>query len=254
MTAWHDDDTFWEETAPVVFNQERWRVAPKEVEQIVALIHLRPGANVLDLGCGPGRHALEFARRGYHMTGVDRTAAYLDAAREKAQREGFDAEWIEDDMRRFRRKDTFDAAVSLLTAFGYFEDPDDDRRVAENLVASLKPGGHLVMDLMGKEVLARIFQARDWHEEPDGTTVLEERVIKADWSWIDCRWIILSGDRRCEHRFGHRLYSAAELRELLTGVGFVHIGTYGSLEGAAYDNQAERLVIVAQKPGATQTR
>jgi SAM-dependent methyltransferase len=248
MTAWHEDEAFWEDTAPLVFNEERWRKASEEVEQIVSLLQLSPGAAVLDLCCGQGRHALEFARYGHHVTGVDRTAAYLDAARARAQRQHIEAEWVEADMRHFRRDNTFDVAVNLLTSFGYFEDPVEDRVVVKNVLASLKPGGRLVLDLMGKEVLARIFQPRDWHEEPDGTMLLEERTISGDWSWIDVRWIILRGDQRRERRFGHRLYSAADLKNLLANVGFVHIRAYGSLKGAAYDHQAERLVVVAEKP------
>jgi len=59
---------------------------------------------VLELACGPGRHALEFARRGYRVTGVDRTARYLETAREKAGEEGLDVEWVEADMRTLRRR------------------------------------------------------------------------------------------------------------------------------------------------------
>ncbi len=65
------------------------------------------------------------------------------------------------------------------------------------------------------------------------------------------RWIVITGDRRREHRFGHRLYSAAELTTLLTCVGFVDVTTYGSFKATAYDNQAERLIVVAQKPAAS---
>jgi len=247
MAAWHDNDDFWKGTAPAVFTAQRWAAAKTEVEQIVSLVGLQPGDAVLDMGCGPGRHSLEFARRGYQVTGVDRTAQYLAAAQDAARQEGLSAEWVESDMRRFSRENAFNAAVSLLTTFGYFENPADDRRVAENLLTSLKPGGHLVMELMGKEVLARIFRRYDWHEEPDGIIVLEERKVSKDWSWIDCRWIVIRGDERREHNFGHRLFSAGELKELLASVGFTDVKAYGSLKGTPYDREAERLVLVAKK-------
>lgn len=248
MQPWYDDNAFWDDVAPVVFNEERLKEAPVQVDQILALTRPPSGGAVLDLGCGPGRHALTFARRGFCVTGVDRTARYLDTARQAAEREELDIEWVEADMRQFRRGNAFALAVNLLTTFGYFKDPADDRCVAENLLQSLTPGGHLVVELMGKEVLARKFQRRDWHSLPDGTVVLEERTIKEAWTWIDVCWTILRGDQRREHRFGHRVYSARELTELLTQVGFARIQVYGSLEGAAYDHEAERLAIVAQKP------
>ncbi len=248
MDAWYDNDTLWDDLAPVLFTKDRWGNALKEVEQLAALIELPPGSAVLDLGCGPGRHSLEFARRGFVVTGVDRTATYLREARDKALRDGLEAEWVEADMLDFRRESAFDVAVSLLTSFGYFDDPADDRLVVENLFASLKPGGHLVMDVMSKEVLVRIFQPRDWHEEPDGTILLEDRKVTRNWSRIDVHWIIIKGQQRHEHRIGHRIYSAAELQGLLAGVGFTNVTAYGSLKGTAYDDDAERLVVVAQKP------
>ena len=247
MTDWHDDDKFWEDTAPVLFNEERRKQAPADVEQILGLIKLPSGAAVLDMGCGPGRHALRFAQQGYRVTGVDRTASYLEIARQDAKWVRQPIEWVQADMREFRRENAFDAAVNLFTSFGYFENADDDRRVADNLFASLKPGGHLVMELMGKEVLARIFQPRDWHQEPDGTILLEERRVTADWSWIDVRWIVVHGQRTAEHRFGHRLYSASELKGVLASCGFTALRACGSLEGAPYDHKAERLVILARK-------
>ncbi|NIV31492.1 MAG: methyltransferase domain-containing protein, partial [Anaerolineae bacterium] len=109
------------------------------------------------------------------MTGVDRTAAYLQKARDAAGVEGLAVEWIEADAREFLRPAAFDLAINMYTSFGYFEDPAEDRRVAENLCTSLSPGGNLVMDLMGKERLARIFSPRSWDELPDGSLFLQER-------------------------------------------------------------------------------
>ena len=104
------------------------------------------------------------------------------------------------------------------------------------------------MELMGKEVLSRVFRPRDWQQESDGTILLEERKVTADWGWIDVRWIVIRGPRKVEHRFGHRLYAAFELKELLAGVGFVECRVFGSLTGKPYDHEAERLVILAKKP------
>ncbi len=249
MTRWHDDDRFWEKTRDRMFHRRRWETAPAEVEAALRLLGVPEGASILDLPCGPGRHALELARRGFQVTGVDRTAAYLDEARRRSQEANVQVEWIEADMRDFRRPGAFDAIINLFTSFGYFEDPAEDRRVAENFFASLKPGGRLLMDMMGKEVLARVFRERDWHEEEDGTLFLEERTITRDWSWLENRWIAIRGSRREEFRLGLRLYSAAELGKLLNDVGFVEIQAYGSLEGGPYDHTARRLVMLAHKPG-----
>lgn len=248
MKTWHEQDDWWEETAPVMFGARAWDLAPQQVEQVLALAGVEPPIRVLDMPTGVGRHALEFARLGCTVTAVDRTAAYLNRARERANELGLKVEFVQADMREFQREDTFELAVNLFTSFGYFEDEADDRTVLENFYASLRPGGTLVMDLMGKEVMARIFQARDWHELDDGTLVLEERTIKRDWTWMENRWIIIKDGERHEQPFSHRLYGAARLQDTLAGVGFNGLRVYGSLGGASYDNEAQRLIVVARKP------
>lgn len=71
-------------------------------------------------------------------------------------------EFVQDDMREFRRPVAFDAVINMFTSFGYFEDQADDRKVVNNVYESLKPGGSFLLELMGKEVMSRIYQERTW--------------------------------------------------------------------------------------------
>ncbi|MHC4730002.1 MAG: SAM-dependent methyltransferase, partial [Planctomycetota bacterium] len=125
MPEWFAAPRFWDTMAGVMFDRARWEQTPEEVDGLVALLGLAPGAHVLDLGCGPGRHSLELRRRGFSVTGVDLHAPYL----EQARREDAEVEWVHGDMREFCREGVFDAAVNLYSSFGYFEDQEDDRRV-----------------------------------------------------------------------------------------------------------------------------
>ncbi|NPV48933.1 MAG: class I SAM-dependent methyltransferase [Armatimonadetes bacterium] len=247
MQPWHEDDSFWELLAPHMFPPQRVAAAVGDVDSILRLTGLAPGAAVLDLCCGPGRHALEFARRGFRVTGVDRTAAHLQRARAAASDERLDIEFVLADAREFARPAAFDLALNLFTSFGYFADPSDDLRVARNLYDSLRPGGRLIMELMGKEVLARIFQPRGW-EEADSVILLQERAVCQDWGWIENRWILVGEGTTREWSVGHRLYSAVELKRLLQDAGFTACAAFGALSGAPYDHQAQRLVVLATRP------
>lgn len=246
MNKWYDDDAFWDTWGPIMFSKERWEGAPEEVDNLINLLDIEPNAKVLDLCCGPGRHLLEFARRGFSVTGVDRTKRYLEDARNSAKKEGLKVEFVQKDMREFRRPQTFDLAVNLLTSFGFFEDQRDDEKVAKNVFASLKEGGAFVIEMMGKEILARIFRERDW-QEVNGAIWMEERKVSKDWSWMENRWILLKGGKTQEFRFSLRPYSAAELIRLLGECGFARIEVYGNLAGAPYDHKAQRLVVAAHK-------
>lgn len=154
---------------------------------------------------------------------------------------------VQEDMRRFRREGAFDAVVNLFTSFGYFDDQADDLLVAENIHASLRPGGRLLIDLMGKEVLARIFEPRRWSQIDDDTIMLRETEATRDWTWARSRWILLRGEERVEYTLGHRLYSAAELVALLRKAGFDEFSVYGGFDGRPYDHEAQRLVVVARR-------
>lgn len=243
---WHEDDTFWETFEEMMFSHRRWEVTPVEVDSIVSLLNIQPGIRVLDLGCGPGRHSLELARRGYHVIGVDRTRKYLDDAVEKAKKEDLNVEFICEDMRTFCRPDTFDVVINMFTSFGYFEDPEEDRHVVTNIYRSLKSGGVLLLETNGKEVLARIFLERNW-EEVDGVIVLQERKVSQNWGWMWNRWILLKGNERIEGELSHRLYSATEIVSLMKECGFASVDVYGGLDGGPYDHTARRMVVVARK-------
>jgi SAM-dependent methyltransferase len=244
--SWYEQDGFWEEFAPALFTNERMLSARQEVEQILSLLKLQPGTSICDLCCGPGRHSLELGRLGFSVTGVDRTSLYLEDAKKKADEQGLNIRFVQEDMRRFCETNAFDAVINVFTSFGFFEEAADDKRVLENVYKSLKDGGKFLIDIMGKEVLARIFQEKRWREE-DGIIILEEAKVSEDWSSVDCRWIIIRDDRRDEYRFSLRLYSAAELGELLKNCGFGRVEVFGDLSGSAYDKSAKRLVVVAHK-------
>ncbi|MBN1435551.1 MAG: methyltransferase domain-containing protein [Sedimentisphaerales bacterium] len=245
-TPWYNDDSLWKICYPILFPQARWDAAPQEVTQVLELLEISPSAHVLDLCCGPGRHSLELTRQGFQVTGVDRTAQYITEANDRAQAENLNVNFIQKDIRQFSQPDTFDAAINMFTSFGYFQDPADDRQVLVNVHRSLKPGGKLLLDLMSKEVMARIFRPRTW-DRRDGTIVLEEHTLSQNFSWIQCQWTILNDNQQHQITFNHRLYSAAELSALLLDVGFASVQCFGNLTAAPYDHQAQRLTIVAQK-------
>ena len=249
MTEWHEQDEFWEMAASSMFTGDSWQRAIDELEALLEVVQIPDRCAVLDLCCGPGRFALELSRRGFRVTGVDRTRAYLDAARAGAEAESLEIEFVEEDMRVFERPGAFDLVINMLTSFGYFEDPAEDRAVLANVHRSLKPGGVFVLDTMGKEVLARVFQAQAWKEVGDELWLYERRIAPG-WSWIDNRWIRIADGARREFAIGHRLFSGGELEALARDAGFADTVTYGGFDGAPYDAAAERLILVARKAAA----
>src|SRR5690606_16596780 len=149
------------------------RIAAGAVHVAAALALAEPqGRDALDLCCGPGRCSIPLARAGYQVTGVDRAAFLVTKARTEARRAGVSGEWVQADMREFRRPRAFDFAISMFTSFGYFEDERENQRVLEQVYGALRPGGVFFIDLAGKEWLARVFDPCDCDELEDGSMLV----------------------------------------------------------------------------------
>lgn len=243
---WFEDDDFWLSFAPFMFSERQWSAAEEEISDTVSLLDLKKGDVVCDLCCGVGRHSIELAKHDLTVTGVDRTTQFLEAAAETAESSEVSVQFIQADIRDYVDKERYDAIINMFTSFGYFESSAEEMQSLSNMYSSLKRGGKLLIELMGKETLARIFQPTEWYEQ-DGTFVLIQRQVIEDWSKIRNRWILLKGDQKTDFTFTHRIYSARELRELLEEVGFFNVRCYGDLKGTIYNQQSQRLVVIGEK-------
>lgn len=243
---WFDDDSFWQELYPFLFPERRFAAAPEEIEKVLKLT--KPsGKAALDLCCGPGRCSIALAQAGYQVTGVDRTKFLLDKARAKARAARAKVDWVRMDMRDFSRPGAFDLALSMFTSFGYFDDKSEDLTVLRNVFSNLKSGGVFLIDVMGKERLAQIFQPTVCDILPDGTKLIQRHEIFDDWTRIRNEWIIIRRGRAKSFKFHHTIYSGEELRDRMGRAGFTDVKLYGSLDGDEYGPNAQRLIAVSRK-------
>ncbi len=241
---WFEDEGFWTAYAPIMFDEARWAEVPAAVDAIERLCAPAPGASVLDACCGPGRHSVELAARGYRVTGVDITEAYLEAARESAC--GLpNARFIRADIRRLDLPEPFDLAINLYTSFGYFADPEEDMSALRRLRGALKPGGTLILETTGKETAARDFTAGESFER-GGWSVRTEFAVVGAWEGLRNRWILKRCDECVDRAFVLRLYSGTELRAALLEAGFAEVRILGGLDGSPYDQAAKSLVALAK--------
>lgn len=252
---WFNDADFWKHYAPIMFDNAHWAEVPDVADGVTRMAGLnlygensalRSAPRVLDLCCGMGRVSSELARRGFAVTGVDITAAFLETARDDAAYENLDIEYIEADARAFRRPGFFDTAVNLYISFGYFDDPADDLLLARNVYESLKGGGSFIIETLGKELAVRDFTEGEWFERA-GFTVLTEYEALDSWGALKNRWILIRDGERREKVFTQRLYAATELRALLLEAGFSAVELYGGWDGAPYDHRARTLIAVGRK-------
>ena len=247
MPQWFEDESFWKMLYPFMFSERRFDVAEDEARGILDVAGMGEG-NALDLACGPGRHAVALAKGGFRVTGVDLSPFLLQKAASLAEEMRVEVEWVEADMRHFLRPEAFDLVISMFTSFGYFDDKNDEMTTLRNTYHNLRSGGTLVMELMGKEILARGFLPTTSEELSDGRLLVQRREVYDDWTRLRNQWILIEGERATSFSFHHTVYSGQELRDRLIDTGFSDIQLFGGLDGSEYGRNARRLVAVARKP------
>jgi SAM-dependent methyltransferase len=243
---WFDNVSFWRDFYPVMFNEERFDAAVQSMDMILRLTRPK-GKALLDLCCGPGRFAIPFAKRKFKVTGVDKTKYLLDKARAGARKARVNIEWIQKDMRDFVRPNSFDLIINMYTSFGYFDEKREDMTVLRNIYESLRKGGSFIMDSIGKEQLAKIYDPTSSHILDDGSLMIERREVFDDWTRMRNEWIIIRKGRAKSFHFHHTIYSGQEFKDRLELAGFKNIKLYGNLKGDDYNANAQRLIAVARK-------
>lgn len=228
---------------------EALAAAPTEAAAVWRTLKLKPGARVLDLACGTGRHSVLLARRGAFVVGVDKTEVYLAEARRNA-RGLANCLFARGDMRRLPFKGEFDAVMNIWTSFGYFAKYSDDIKALKGVQRSLKPGGLFLIDLLDFAWVKKHGQTRRWDRRADGAYLLQ------DACWFEGRdpkivnaWIILRpGKPELRSRFVVRGYDKARLYAALRRAGLEPMKSWHGLGALGRLKSAGRLVVLARKP------
>ncbi len=220
-----------------------------QVEFAIQALRLTPGARVLDIACGVGRHSIELARRGYQVTGLDLSPTLLHIAAERAQRAGVQVNWVHADMREIPFTQEFDAAFNIFSSWGYLESEDEDQKVLAAVARALKPGGAFLLETAHRDWLIRHFQPHIWNEGI-GVLVLEDRMLDLLGGRLLSTWTALYDDgRRRQWQMSIRQYTAAELRRMLENAGFTVSQSFGGYDGAPLTLDSSRLILVAELAG-----
>jgi len=216
-----------------------------DAERAVALIDRvakLDGARVLDLGCGPGRHAVRLAQCGATVFGLDLSMPLLSRARHGTPPL---TSLVRGDMRHLPFcHGTFDVVVNLFTSFGYFADDREHAQVIRGVADALVPGGKLFMDFLNADsVRANLVR----HEERrfGNRHVAIERRLSDDHRFVVKEMHMVDDGRSFLERV--RLFSADDLTEMMGQAGLQVIQRFGNYAGDELGRDAPRAIIVAQR-------
>jgi SAM-dependent methyltransferase len=212
-----------------------------------------PGAELLDAGCGTGRHAAELARRGYVVHGIDLSPELIDVARQAIDGGRASVSFAIDDIRRLPAH-RFDA-ILCRGVLNDFVDDQDREAVFVIFAQALRPGGVLILDVREWEASAE----RKAREPLFRKSVATDRG-KLTFSSVteldpENRRLLLSErhtlvddrqERSSDYQFVMRCWTPTELQSCLTSAGFAKVTYFGAYDDAVQAGSTDRLVAVAQ--------
>jgi D-alanine-D-alanine ligase len=254
---WEDifDELYLKTDGDLVENAELTR---REIEFFLNLMPLARDAQILDVCCGQGRHALELARRGFvNVAGVDRSAFLLQQARSRAKTLGLRVNFHEGDSRTIPlASESFDAALVLGNSFGYFDRPSEDEVMLRDIHRILRSGGMILLDVSDGNHLRQNFEARSWEWIAEDMFTCRERILSAAGDQLITREMTTHVERGvvADRFYAERLYDRDQMNALLARSGFSVPHGPAQFASTSTRNQdlgmmAQRLVFVAQKQG-----
>lgn len=234
----------WLDLATQQWTEERTKA---QVEFLVDVADLEPGARILDLCCGHGRHSVELARRGYRVAGLDISDGSLELARAAADSAGVAVQFIQGDMRHIPYQGQFDLVINLFTAFGYLESEAEDFKVLQAVADALKPGGRFLLDAINHAWLMRHFEPKGWRSLENGMILLEDREFDLRTGRSIATWTTIYPDGH-RHAQSHslRVYTLVEFEARLAAAGLALQQVWGNFEGEPYGIDSTRLILLAE--------
>ena len=219
-----------------------------EAEFVIDAMGLQPGAQVLDIGCGYGRHAMELAARGFHVVGLDLSTPLLVRGGEEAMRRGLEINFVRGDMRELDFDAQFDGAYCMFSTFGYFDD-ETNKKTVSNIARALKPGGRVMIEILNRDYVIADLPTRVWWEG-EGCVVLEEVELNYFSSRIQVnRSVVFDDGRQLEQEISVRAYSLHEVGKLMHAAGFRVLEVSGGYHtrGRFFGNQSRHIIVLAER-------
>ncbi len=214
-----------------------------EVDFLARTLEIGPLSHILDVACGHGRHAIELARRGCKVTGVDLSDDCLARAREGSV--GVDGlEWVNSDMRNLQVTGPFDGAYCFGNSFGYL-DYQGVQVLLSALARVLKPGAKFVLDTgVTAESILPTLQPRGWYRAGN-ILMLSERRYVAEASRLDIDYTFIASGNEETHTTSSYVLTALELTRLFEHADFHSVSLHGGLTGQPFQLGSPRLILTA---------
>jgi SAM-dependent methyltransferase len=232
-------------------NRPSTKLINRTVEKILKKYRVK---TVLDLTCGTGSQVFWLAKRGYNVTGSDISQGMLKIARGRAKKEKISVRLLKGDMRTIK-VGSFDAAITIFNAVGHLTKAGFEKAM-RNIRENLNFGGIYVFDIANLSYVRDAGNIADWTIDWI-RTIGDTKLRKIQYSIINKKGVTISyttnyvqkgsGEPKISKHIGTlQLYTAKELKELLTRNGFEVLGQYG-MDGSKFSEKKTKSILTVAK-------
>ena len=212
------------------------------IESLMQFLDIQKGSEVIDIGCGRGRHSKYMCELGYNVTGIDIACSNIDYARR----------WEEEnlhfhcfDKRNVFSKGKFDLALNLFTSYGFLKSRTELEGALKSMGENLKKGGIFVLDYMNAEKIRNAHLTSDVIDTQGIRFEISKRISGHQ---IIKEIEVIDGSSRSHFAEEVHLITLPEFRELFQFASLEILHTFGDYRLHDYEEQfSDRLIIIARK-------
>ncbi|MFY0253870.1 class I SAM-dependent methyltransferase [Chitinophaga sp. 30R24] len=228
----------------LLYNNRDEREAAAFIDKLLAYLQPVPGAAMLDVACGKGRHAKYLADRGYQVTGIDLSIESINAAKKL---ENDHLSFFQHDMRLPFWINYFDVVFNFFTSFGYFDAQRDNDNALRTLSNALKPGGKLVLDYLNSNFVAAHLVHSEVKEKDE--VVFDIHRELQDNKFLKEINILDKGKmRRASFTESVNAFTLHDFEVMFAKQGLKIIDLFGDYHFNSYDEQrSPRLILIGTK-------
>ena len=228
----------------------------RSVNWIIEAAGLKPGAAVLDMGCGPGLYTSRLARRGMKVTGVDYSPRSIEYAEQSAQEQGLDIHYRCENYLDLADEGCYDVVMLIFGDFCPLS-PEQRKVLLGNVRRALKPGGHFIFDVSTREHRKRYRGTNGWYIakggfwKPGPHLVLEHGFDYPEGAIYLDQVIVIEADGKLSlYRMWFQDYTPETIAQELAEAGFSVKSLWGDLTGTPHQEDSEWIGLVTQfEPG-----